>query len=275
MATLLLTLIAFFIGIDDVSTKLFRRPLLIAPFVGFVLGDMPSALAIGATLEIMWMGVGNVGAYMAPDIVTGTLISTSLAIMSRGSGSLSDTVATAVALAVPTALLSQQLLVLIETANVSLNAWAHRLAENADVKGTKWLIYPPAILTGLARALPTFLALQFGAGAIQKAIAVLPPFIIDGLGIAGKVIPAVGIALLMLSMIKKAELWLFLILGFVLSAYLKLAVLPITLIALVVAFLYDLATRQAQQAAAPITPSPETISGESTDDDDDDEVYDL
>lgn len=234
---------------------------------------MPAALAIGATLEIMWMGVGNVGAYMAPDIITSTLISTSLAILSRGSGSLPDTVATAVALAVPTALLSQQLLVLIETANVSLNGWAHKLAENADVKGTNWLIYPPAILTGLARALPTFLALQFGAGAIKKSIALLPSFIIDGLGIAGKVIPAVGIALLMLSMIKKAELWLFLILGFVLSAYLKLAVLPITLIALVVAYLYDLGTRQATPSVTPnnsVTSDPIGLEN-----DDDDEVYDL
>ncbi|MDK8502436.1 PTS sugar transporter subunit IIC [Aerococcus sp. UMB1112A] len=268
MTTLILTVVAFFIGIDDISTKLFRRPLLIAPIVGFILGDMQAALAIGATLEIMWMGVGNVGAYMAPDIITGTLISTSLAIISRGSGSLSDTVATAVALAVPTALLSQQLLVLIETVNVSLNSWAHKLADNADVKGTRWLNYPPAILTGLARALPTFLALQFGSEAIQKALEVLPTFIIDGLGVAGKIIPAVGIALLMLSMIKKAELWLFLILGFVLAAYLELAILPITLIALVVAYLYDLGTRTTPQVASPEV---STFDVE----DDDDEVYDL
>jgi PTS system mannose-specific IIC component len=147
MTTFIITVFAFFVGIDDVSTKLFRRPLLLAPIIGFILGDVQAGLAIGATLEIMWMGIGNVGAYMAPDIITGTLISTSLAIMSRGDGNLETTVATAVTLAVPTALLAQQLLVLIETVNVSLNGWAQRLADNADVKGTKWLIYPPAILT--------------------------------------------------------------------------------------------------------------------------------
>lgn len=250
MTTFIITVFAFFIGIDDVSTKLFRRPLLLAPIIGFILGDVQAGLAIGATLEIMWMGIGNVGAYMAPDIITGTLISTSLAIMSRGDGNLETTVATAVTLAVPTALLAQQLLVLIETVNVSLNGWAQRLADNADVKGTKWLIYPPAILTGVARALPTFIALQFGAGAIQKVIDLLPEFIISGLGTAGKIIPAVGIALLMMSMIKKVEMWLFLILGFVLASYINLDVLPITLIALVIAYIYDLAIQKPQVVQA-------------------------
>lgn len=241
MTTLMITIVSFILGIDDVSTKLFRRPLLIAPIIGFILGDLQAGLAIGATLEIMWMGIGNVGAYMAPDIITGTLISTSLAIVSRGDAGLEATVATAVTLAVPTALLAQQLLVLIESVNCSLNSWAARLAENADVKGTVWLIYPPAVLTGLARALPTFIALQFGAGAIQQLVDALPEVVIGGLSVAGKIIPTVGIALLMMAMIKKVEFWLFLILGFVLASYLKLAILPITLIALVIAYLYDLA----------------------------------
>ena len=244
MTTILVTIVSFFIGIDDVSTKLFRRPLLIAAIIGVIMGDIPAGLAIGATLEIMWMGIGNVGAYMAPDIITGTLISTSLAIVSRGAASLETTVATAVTLAVPTALLAQQLLVLIETVNWSLNAWAERLAENADVKGTFWLIYPSAVMTGLARAIPTVIALKFGAGAIQNLVDSLPKVVIDGLATSGKIIPSVGIALLMMSMIKKAELWMFLILGFVLASYLGLAILPITLIALVIAYLYDLATQK-------------------------------
>lgn len=252
MTTMIITIASFFIGIDDVSTKFFRRPLLIATIVGFIMGDIQAGLAIGATLEIMWMGIGNVGAYMAPDIITGTLISTSLAIASRGGADLETTVATAVTLAVPTALLAQQLLVLIETVNCSLNAWADRLAENADVKGTVWLIYPPAILTGLARAVPTFIALKFGASAIQSLVDSLPKVIIDGLAASGKIIPAVGIALLMMAMIKKAELWMFLILGFVLASYLGLAILPITLIAMVIAYLYDLATQK--NAAAVETP---------------------
>lgn len=236
MTTILVVLWAFIVGIDDVSTKLFRRPLLICTVVGIIMGDLTTALAIGATLEIMWMGIGNVGAYMAPDIVSGSVISCALAIMSGGG------VATAVTLAVPTAVLSQQLLVLYETINCALNPWAAKLAENADVKGTFWLVYPSMILAGLIRAVPAFIALQFGAGAITDIVNSLPEVVITGLSTSGKIIPSVGIALLMILMIKNAQLWIFLILGFVLTAYLGLSVLPVTLIALAFAYIYDLAT---------------------------------
>lgn len=269
MKVFILTALAFLLGIDDVSTKMFRRPLLIAPIVGIILGNLQAGLIIGATLEIMWMGIGDVGAYMAPDLITGTMISTSLAIMGNSTGSISTMVATAITLAVPTSILAQQLLVLIETVNCSLNGWAKKLADNADVKGTYWLTWPPALLYGFTRAFPTFLALQFGAGAIQQAINDLPKFIINGLSTAGSIIPSVGIALLMMTMLKKRELWMFVILGFVLSSYLKLDILPITLIAMVFAFLYERATRESvNQAVASQTV--QTSIG-----DEDEEDYDL
>ena len=178
-------------------------------------------------------------------------------------------VATAITLAVPTSILAQQLLVLIETVNCSLNGWAKKLADNADVKGTYWLTWPPALLYGFTRAFPTFLALQFGAGAIQQAINDLPKFIINGLSTAGSIIPSVGIALLMMTMLKKRELWMFVILGFVLSSYLKLDILPITLIAIVFAFLYERATRELANQAVASQPVQTSIG------DEDEEDYDL
>ncbi|WP_425865737.1 PTS sugar transporter subunit IIC [Streptococcus danieliae] len=57
-------------------------------------------------------------------------------------------------------------------------------------------------------------------------------------------IPSVGIGLLMLMMIKKGELWVFLIAGFALAVYLELSVLPITLLALPIALIYDLASQK-------------------------------
>ncbi|WP_294835368.1 PTS sugar transporter subunit IIC [uncultured Lactobacillus sp.] len=90
MKVFILTALAFLLGIDNVSTKMFRRPLLIAPIVGIILGNLQAGLIIGATLEVMWMGIGDVGAYMAPDIITGTMISTSLAIMGNTSGNIFD-----------------------------------------------------------------------------------------------------------------------------------------------------------------------------------------
>lgn len=237
VTSLLVSLWAGICAIDDIGTQMIRRPLLISSVVGLIMGDLQTGLLIGATLEVMWMGVGNVGAYSAPDIITGSAIGTALGIISGGT-------ATAVALAVPTSLLAQQLLILYRSGIVYLNPIANKVAETGNFKKVFRIQYIPMILAFLIRAVPTFLAIYFGAGAIDAAVAALPESIMDGLSIAGKIIPAVGIGLLMLMMIKKGELWVFLIAGFALAVYLDLSVLPITLIALPLAFLYDLATQE-------------------------------
>ncbi|GGC90134.1 PTS mannose/fructose/sorbose/N-acetylgalactosamine transporter subunit IIC [Enterococcus wangshanyuanii] len=237
LSALLVAAWAGICAIDDIGTQMIRRPLLIATVVGFIMGDVKSGLVIGATLEVMWMGVGNVGAYSAPDIISGTAIGTALEIASGGT-------ATAVALAVPTSLLAQQLLILYRSGIVYLNPIAEKIAETGDFKKVFKINYVPMMIAFLIRAVPTFLAIYFGAGAIDKVVAALPDSIMNGLSVAGSIIPSVGIGLLMLMMIKKGELWTFLIAGFTLAVYLDLAVLPITLISLPIALIYDLATQE-------------------------------
>ncbi|MGY3778558.1 PTS mannose/fructose/sorbose/N-acetylgalactosamine transporter subunit IIC [Isobaculum melis] len=225
-------------GIDDMSTQMIRRPLLIATVVGLLMGDLQSGLIIGATLEVMWMGIGNVGAYSAPDIISGTAIGTALGILSGGG------TATAVALAVPTSLLAQQLLILYRSSIVALNPIAKKWAATGDFSKIFKINAIPMIFVFLIRALPTFLAIYFGADVIETAVKALPEGIMNGLSVAGKIIPAVGIALLMQMMLKKAELWVFLLVGFILAIYLDLSVLPITFIALPFALIYDMASRE-------------------------------
>lgn len=246
-------------AIDDIGTQILRRPLLIAPVVGLIMGDLQTSLYIGATLEVMWMGIGNVGAYSAPDIISGTAIGTALGISSGGT-------ATAVALAVPTSLLAQQLLILYRSTITYLNPIADRIAETGDFSKVFRINYVPMLIAFLVRAVPTFLAIYFGAGAIDTAVEALPDAIMDGLSVAGAIIPSVGIGLLMLMMIKKGELWMFLVVGFTLAVYLDLEILPITLIALPIAFIYDLAVKQTPQTSE---------QNVETDTADDEEEYDL
>ena len=242
-------------ALDDIGTQMLRRPLLIAPVVGLIMGNLQAGLMIGATLEVMWMGVGNVGAYSAPDMISGTCIGTALGIASGGTE-------VAVALAVPTSILAQQLLVIYKTGIVALNPIAEKAAESGDFSKIFRLNYIPMVIAFLIRAVPTFIAIYLGAGVIDTIVAALPANIMGGLKVAGSVIPSVGIGLLMLMMIKKAELWTFLIAGFALAVYLNLSVLPITLIALPIALIYDYA----------ITKLTVTVSEVNTEDEGD---YDL
>lgn len=239
MTALLVAIWAGICALDDIGTQMLRRPLLIAPVVGLIMGDLHNGLIIGATLEVMWMGVGNVGAYSAPDMISGTAIGTAL-------GIASGETATAVALAVPTSLLSQQLLVLYKTGIVALNPIVDKWAETGDFKKIFRINYIPMVIAFLIRAVPTFIAVYVGAGVIEDIVAALPAEVMSGLGAAGKIIPAVGIGLLMQMMIKKGELWVFFIAGFALAVYLELSVLPVTLISLPIALIYDLASQEKQ-----------------------------
>ncbi|MHC5227101.1 PTS mannose/fructose/sorbose/N-acetylgalactosamine transporter subunit IIC [Enterococcus sp. LJL99] len=258
ITALLISIWAGLCAIDDIGPQMIRRPLLIATVVGIIMGDVQAGLVIGATLEVMWMGVGNVGAYSAPDIISGTAIGTALGIASGGT-------ATAVALAVPTSLLAQQLLILYRSGIVYLNPIADKIAETGEFKKVFRINYVPMMIAFLIRAVPTFVAIYFGAGTIDKVVEALPDDIMTGLSVAGSIIPSVGIGLLMLMMIKKGELWTFLIAGFTLAVYLDLSVLPITLIALPIALIYDLATHEKVVVAG-------NTSNNTSDDEED---YDL
>lgn len=242
---LLVALWAGICSVDDVGPQMLRRPLLTGTITGLIMGDLQQGLVIGATLELMWMGIGNVGAYSAPDVVCGAIIGTALGISSGGG------VATGVALAVPCALLAQQLLVLCRTINCALVPYAERLAEKGDFDGIKFIFIPSGILYFLIRAVPCFIAVYFGSDAVSTVVDMLPAAVMSGLSSASKVVPAIGIALLLIMMLKNASGWIFLILGFTLSTYLGLGTLPIAFISLAFALIYDVAKSQKGSGETP------------------------
>ena len=69
-------------------------------------------------MELMWLGVNNIGAYVPPDVISGTIVGAALGIM--GGGDTAAAIALAVAIGIPTATLVQQLNILVMTTNVSL-----------------------------------------------------------------------------------------------------------------------------------------------------------
>ena len=98
--TLLITLVAAFgFAHDGVGSTMWNRPIVMAPLVGLVLGDIRTGIMTGATLELIWLGAFPVGASCPPEMVSGAIIGTSFVINSGGEPSA------AVALAVPVATL--------------------------------------------------------------------------------------------------------------------------------------------------------------------------
>ena len=75
-----------------------------------------------------------------------------------------------------------------------------------------------------------FLSIYFGSGAMETAVNSIPTNIINALNAAGNLLPAVGFGLLLtMIMDKKVAAWFFI--GFILTAYLGMPTIAVTLLA--------------------------------------------
>lgn len=102
----------------------------------------------------------------------------------------------------------------------------------------------------LSRMLPVFLALVFGSAFVEVVVNNLPMWLMNGLKTAGGILPSLGIAIL-LRYLPVSKNISFLILGFVLAAYLKVPVLGAALVGLAMAVLsYQFEKDEMPQAAA-------------------------
>ena len=206
------------------------RPIVVSPLIGAILGDLETGVKIGATLELMFMGAIQVGAAVPPDVLVGAGLGTAFAIMSGNGAEV------ALTLALPIAVLAQT----IKVALFIVRSWfmdlAMKLAKDANIRGLHLLNLGGLLLQSLMYFTVAFVAILFGSDVVSAFVDNIPEVIMNGLTIAGGLLPAVGFALLLQPMMtgKNAIYFLF---GFVLLAYLQLPVLAITILGVVVAFI--------------------------------------
>lgn len=201
----------------------FERPLIAATVVGIIYGDLGLGLAIGGTLELMWMGVEGIGGASPADVTISSIFATAMA-CSLGYG-----VSEAVALAVPVSLLGNVFKQLVTTGNSFFHRRFEALAEKGDIDAlTKWTLgsFPYNFAVGF---ITIFLAIQLGSGAVQALFESVPAWLTTGLGKAGGILPAVGFAMV-LRMMYKPEYLPFLAGGFALGAYLNMPILGVAII---------------------------------------------
>jgi mannose/fructose/N-acetylgalactosamine-specific phosphotransferase system component IIC len=205
-----------------------NRPIVIAPLVGLVLGDLQTGIILGATFEAAFLGVIAVGGAMPADPATGTAFGTAIAILSNASAE------EALAIAVPVAVLALSIGYLPATViNPIFAAAAQKAAAEGDErKIVRWTILM-TLLMGLFSAITVFLGVYFGVDAVNTLLAVLPKVILTGLGAAGSILPAVGFALL-LNMLFNNKIVVFFFVGAVLSIYLSMPSIAIAVIAIAV-----------------------------------------
>lgn len=226
---LLVGLVAVFVMLDSrlLGRLNFERPLIGATLVGVVLGDIPTGLAVGASIELMSMGLVDVGAAVSVDTKLSAVIAAAFAILT-GTGA-----ETALTIAVPIAVLGQLLGIVVRSIIATLTHFADRAIEQHKFKlALSYHIVWGTIVYSLMYFVPTFLAVYFGTDTVQWVVDQIPAWLSDGLNVSAKLLTAFGLALL-LSIMMKRGLAGFFFLGFLLTAYLNLSVTAVALFSVI------------------------------------------
>lgn len=242
LQNILIILLAFIIGMDAVGFQVLGT--LVPIFIGVITGDMTTALIISGTFGLMGLGLASIGGASIPDYTLATLAGGFIAIRS-GEG-----LETAIAIGVPVGLLAVQLDIIVKLLINFVSKKSQTLANQGKFKQMNNALYAGPVLYGLKFAVPVAFVVLFGSAFVKNVLNILPQWFMDGLSIAGGLLPAVGIAILLHYMPTKKYLG-FLIVGYVLAGYLQLPVLGVALVGL--GFAYTMFVLKGDNKAVPAT----------------------
>lgn len=228
---ILVGLIAMLVTFEwTLGSCLITRPIVTGVLVGLVMGDVQTGIIMGATLELAFIGAVTLGAAVPPDVITGGILGTAFAI-ATGKGA---EVALTLAFPIATLFLMVDNCMTLFVMPFFLHK-ADKYVEEDNVTGMKLMHFLGGfVVKSLPRGIFVAIALYLGSPFMQAILDKIPKFVQDGLVVAAGFIPALGIALLA-QMILSKKFIAFFILGFALSAYLKIPMLGIAIFGTVIA----------------------------------------
>lgn len=203
-----------------------------AVVIGAVLGDIPSAMMIGASLQMIYLGVIAAGGNQPTDPCTASYIAIPIALVSGLD------VNAAVAVAVPIGLLGTQLTNIRNLVSGFFAQKGDTFIEKGDAKGMfRWSIIYCLIMRILIFAVPVTIALYFGSSVVQGVVNDIPEVVTNGLSAMGHCLPAVGFAIIA-NLISKPKYVPFFFAGFFLITYTKIGTIPLLLVGGFITFLF-------------------------------------
>ena len=165
----LLALVAGALALDTTAAfqLMVSQPLVAGSIAGLVVGDPALGVAVGATLQLVWLGSLPVGAAPFPDVAPATVVGVGLAyLLGRGGVAPAWSLAAGVIVGLAAGATGRAAVSRLRRLNVRFAELAAERAERGDARGVSW-----AVALGLVT--------RFGTGFAVAAIF---------LGVAGAVL---------------------------------------------------------------------------------------
>lgn len=228
---LALIILAFMVPVDKYGfTFGLRWPVITAMIAGAIVGDMNTALIIGGTLQLMSLGVASIGGSNVPEYGVGAVIGVAI-------GVSSGSVESGLAIGIPVAMLMVQFDVIAKISQSVIVRLSQDFCNKKKFKEMNLILMCGPFIMGLTAAVPVGIALLIGADVVNAVLAAMPQWFTGGLSIASKMLPVVGVALLLNYMPAKKYLPAIL-LGYFLVAFMNISMLGVAIVSAIIAMVF-------------------------------------
>lgn len=208
------------------------RPLVASAIIGFILGDVKTGVLCGVAVQAIFIGQITPGGAVPSDLNLAAYIGIPLAMVAGG------TPETAVALAVPLGALGVGLHNFTMTTQAVFAHKADKFAAKGDARGIRLADIAGTSISFVERFFIVTLTCYFGASFAENLISSLPDIILRFLAIGGKLLPALGFAILLKQITSEKWMITLFILGWAITSSLGITTTTLVFIALALALIY-------------------------------------
>ena len=229
----------WFFGVTG-GWNMIGRPLVAGLIVGLILGDVRTGVIAGAMVQALFIGQITPGGAMPADVNWAAYIGIPLALAAGGTGEQ------AVALSVPLSMLGLGLFNFIMTINAYFPHMGDKAAEKGDGAGIHRATYLSAVPSFVLRAGSAMLICYLGTPLAELLISSMPAGMLHFFEVAGKMLPAIGFAMLLKQSLSKQWMLVLFLLGWILIGSTSMSVTALAIFATAVAFIFVMAQGEAK-----------------------------
>ena len=196
-----------------------KSPLFIGFGLGLLWGDVTTGMIVGASIEMVYLGMVAAGGNIPSDKCLAALIAIPVALQTGVNAEV------AVSIAVPLGVIG----VLVHKAD--------KYAEEGNTKGIWRCATLYSLIFGFVLRFPiVFVCNLFGADLVQSLLDVIPQWLMNGLTVMGGILPALGFATTIFTIGKNKFLPMFII-GFFMVQYFEIAITAAAIFGVCIALL--------------------------------------
>ena len=207
------------------------RPMIVCTITGLLLGDLKLGIVAGGLTELAFAGLTPVGGTQPPNPIMAGIMTVVLAYTTGHSS------AAAIGLSLPFSILMQYIVLFYYSIFSLLTKKLDEYADKAETKKFSRLVLTPTVIVALTYGIFTFLCVYAAQSPMRALVNAFPDWLSHGFQIAGGILPAVGFAMLLKSMLKMRYVP-YLLLGFTAACFIKFGnLMPVAVIGIALAMI--------------------------------------